>query len=571
MARQPTVRPVSTETRLNYDPPASVEVKPARRDHQHSPSGRGPEPSSSAPAFDEVLKLVAEQACLATSASACAIALFDGHEVVCRATAGPYAPELGARLDTSSGLTGACVRTRQFQYCEDTENDARVNAAACRRLQVRSVLVVPLLQQDEFLGIVEIFSPFPQAFARHDWQNLEALSQVVLDNINNSTGAALSAFDDEPLFASAASSEPVEPWVDAALAPVEPAAPPLELSAIRWEPPEAQASFPDSAPLEHIPESRMQYPEPAANELFSSRIKSLVSPVESFSPPSARILGPKWPVAPAPKPVVTPPPPLPPASALPLPATDSSSFQITSQPVAADASGRGREWTTTFLTLTVIGVALLLGWMLGHAGWQHVVGTVRTAAASYSNKPAAPPLRAVAGAEASAAADASDAVFPTAAKPSHVHKPFEPKSAGDPREGGLVVYEGGKIIFQQNAPRSKPADFTKSAEPQSAAGKSNAPGDPVSLSPELASSFLIRRVEPVYPEEARQQNIEGEVHLEALVGKDGKVQVLRLISGDSELAEAAADAVRQWRFRPYQSEGKPEAFSTRLTVSFRLQ
>jgi len=53
--------------------------------------------------------------------------------------------------------------------------------------------------------------------------------------------------------------------------------------------------------------------------------------------------------------------------------------------------------------------------------------------------------------------------------------------------------------------------------------------------------------------------------------KDGTVQVLRLISGDTQLAQAAADAVRQWRFRPYRSDGRSEPFSTRLTVSFRLQ
>jgi protein TonB len=86
----------------------------------------------------------------------------------------------------------------------------------------------------------------------------------------------------------------------------------------------------------------------------------------------------------------------------------------------------------------------------------------------------------------------------------------------------------------------------------------------------VAGAHLIRRVEPVYPEPARQQFIQGEVTLEAVIGQDGSVEVLKLLSGDPELASSAADAVRQWRFRPYEQQGKAVPFSTRLSVNFRL-
>jgi protein TonB len=264
----------------------------------------------------------------------------------------------------------------------------------------------------------------------------------------------------------------------------------------------------------------------------------------------------------------------------PAAALAESEPEISYEAPLAMRQPRPRDWTTSILTVVVIGVALLLGWMLGHAGWQHMVGTVKEAPATSSNGNP-PSSRAATGAAGSDAVD-SNAVFPAAPKstPPSAHparSPFQSPSqsrgdAGSQPDGGLVVYEGGKIIFQQSAPRSRSNHSGKGGTPESRGSESNgAPGDAVSLSPEVASSYLIRRVEPVYPEDARLRSIEGEVRLEALVGTDGSVQVLRLISGDSQLAQAAADAVRQWRFRPYKSNGKTEEFSTRLTVSFRLQ
>jgi TonB family protein len=592
MARQPMVRPDSAETRLNHDPPASAEVPPSPQSRQfstHAASDPGAGQPSSTAAFDEVLKLVAEQACLATSASSSAIALSDGDEIVCRATAGAHAPELGARLNSSTGLTGACLRTRQYQYCEDTDSDPRVNAAACRRLQVRSVMVIPVLHQDQLLGIMEIFSPFPKAFARHDLQNLEALSQVILENLRTATDSAVFP-GDEPLFASAPESAIADRWADAPAIPAEPVAPPLELSAIRWEPPEAQATFLDQAPAEKTSPSAVKYPRHPAHDLFAAPMEP-TAPSAPVAPAKVAARTPARVVAPEPK--IAPPPP--PRSA-PKPPAPAPVFQPSLQPVANDGGAQRRDWTTNFLTLTVIAVALLLGWMLGHAGWQRIVNRGKNPSASSSNKSGPASSRAAANDADPSAVEAADAVFPAAANPVRganrartpsKSTPFQPKSDAD-AGGGLTVYEGGKIIFQQTAPKAKPGHFTTGNETKSNGTKSdetrnlepgqsrsgeagNSPRDAVSLSPEAASAYLIRRVEPVYPEEARQQNIQGEVHLEALVGKDGSVQVLRLISGDSQLAEAAADAVRQWRFRPYKSNGRAEEFNTRLTVSFRLQ
>ncbi|HEY7615573.1 MAG TPA: GAF domain-containing protein, partial [Terriglobales bacterium] len=92
----------------------------------------------------EVLQLVAERALALTGADGVAIALVQEGQIVCRAAAGPIAPDLGVRLDPNSGISGACFRTAEIVRCDDTETDPRVNVEASRRLNTRSMVAVPL-------------------------------------------------------------------------------------------------------------------------------------------------------------------------------------------------------------------------------------------------------------------------------------------------------------------------------------------------------------------------------------------------------------------------------------------
>src|SRR5438874_1157998 len=77
--------------------------------------------------LDEVLQLVAERALTLTGADGIAIAMAEENAIVCRASAGTIAPEFGARLDPTSGFSGACLRTGGIVRCDDSENDPRVN------------------------------------------------------------------------------------------------------------------------------------------------------------------------------------------------------------------------------------------------------------------------------------------------------------------------------------------------------------------------------------------------------------------------------------------------------------
>lgn len=85
----------------------------------------------------------------------------------------------------------------------------------------------------------------------------------------------------------------------------------------------------------------------------------------------------------------------------------------------------------------------------------------------------------------------------------------------------------------------------------------------------LSEAQLINKVEPVYPHIAQLAGIAGSVKLHAIIGKDGTVQSLSLISGQPILAAAALEAVAQWRYRPYLLNGEPAEVETFITVNFR--
>jgi hypothetical protein len=158
-------------------------------------------------ALDLVLNEIVQQACLATTATGAAIALLRGEAMVCRATSGTTAPDLGARLDMRSGLSGACVRSWQVQRCNDTEADSRVDSAVSRTLGVRSVLVVPVLDGGKLIGIFEIFSPRVNAFGEREMQTLQALSRRIVHTVRRAAERASPAPDAENSFASAAPDE----------------------------------------------------------------------------------------------------------------------------------------------------------------------------------------------------------------------------------------------------------------------------------------------------------------------------------------------------------------------------
>jgi hypothetical protein len=131
--------------------------------------------------LDAALQLLASRAQYITGANGAAIALRrrGKNDMLCRASTGSNAPELGALLSTEFGLSGESVRTRQPLRCDDAERDARVNREVCHQLGIASVVVMPVVNDDEVLGVFELFSGKVNAFGDRDLSALQRLSEMV--------------------------------------------------------------------------------------------------------------------------------------------------------------------------------------------------------------------------------------------------------------------------------------------------------------------------------------------------------------------------------------------------------
>jgi len=422
----------------------------------------------SSPAFDaqaefasvsaDLLNDIVERARSATNAAGAAIALRQGEDIVCFAETGSSAPSVGARLNLTSGLSGACAQSRTFQRCDDTETDARVDPELCRRLGLRSMLVFPILRRDALLGIVEVFSPDAHAFGDREVQALASLSRTI-SYILDSAAVVAGQQDSGQV-------------------------------AFEAQPEEGPVLAPETVPAEE-----------------------------------------------------------PPAGA------DQTEVALYTAP--------RQDYWNIVLTVAVIALAITLGWLLGRGGPRR--------ANPAGNKPA-PAQTASLPQQAAPVPPPAAPVPPAAAEekpappPAPKHESAAPQNA---RPGELVITQNGKVIYRQPAPQTSGAANLAPPAPASAStqtGVSNA----VLISPETANQYLVQRVEPEYPEEARAQHLQGPVTLEAIVGKDGSVKSLKTISGDPQLAAAARSAVNQWRFKPFLQDGKPAEFQTQVTVNFRL-
>jgi protein TonB len=92
----------------------------------------------------------------------------------------------------------------------------------------------------------------------------------------------------------------------------------------------------------------------------------------------------------------------------------------------------------------------------------------------------------------------------------------------------------------------------------------------VKVSQGVSQGLLIKSVQPVYPQTARQMRIQGAVQLLANIGKDGSITAVKSLSGDSVLSRAAIDAVKQWKYKPYYLDDQPVEIQTQITVNFKL-
>jgi N-acetylmuramoyl-L-alanine amidase len=156
----------------------------------------------------EVLQLVAERALALTGADGIAIALVHEGDIICRAAAGPIAPDVGARLDPNSGFSGFCLRTRQSVRCDDAEKDPRVNHQASHRLNAKSMLTVPLCGRQKVLGLIEAFSSEAFGFSDSDLGSLKLLAELILGAMKPEEQEQLESLSPVAMHGKSLTSEP---------------------------------------------------------------------------------------------------------------------------------------------------------------------------------------------------------------------------------------------------------------------------------------------------------------------------------------------------------------------------
>jgi putative methionine-R-sulfoxide reductase with GAF domain len=141
--------------------------------------------------LEAVLSLVASRSQSLFRASGAAIALAgkDAGTMICRASAGPTAPPVGATLQVGSGFSGECVRTARMSRCDDTETDERVDPERCRALGIRSMLAAPVRMGERVVGLLEVFSAQPSAFGEDDSAVLQRFAETILAAINRAARA----------------------------------------------------------------------------------------------------------------------------------------------------------------------------------------------------------------------------------------------------------------------------------------------------------------------------------------------------------------------------------------------
>ncbi len=125
---------------------------------------------------DAILGAIAVAAHSLTGATGAAVAMPRDGDVVCVGRSGETAPELGARLNVDSGISGECLRTGVTMRCDDASRDFHVDAEVCRQLGLQSIAVVPLRGQHGRVGVLEAFSTESYAFSEANIEVLERLA-----------------------------------------------------------------------------------------------------------------------------------------------------------------------------------------------------------------------------------------------------------------------------------------------------------------------------------------------------------------------------------------------------------
>jgi TonB family protein len=381
--------------------------------------------------------------------------------------------------------------------------------------------------------------------------------------------------------------------VEKPVAPSAPAAPPVLYSAAVASP---------ASPRMPVPAPTSEFNLPVSSVPVASGAAS--APAPAFEPPTPKIQ--QKPPAAAEDLFEKP------AEAAPSePAAyvgSAPSFSFGGATAESESSGGSKK--------TLIGIAIVLLLAAGgYFGWSHLKGTssstpqpVATTSAP-APTPAAPKPTAAQPAPATTAAttpapvsqpDITLGKSPSAAaaeenEPSTggknsraITKPVNTPSApsesdvAEKSEAPALVVKGGKVPAVQSKGATTPDAPAPSMIGMGAPAAATLPNlgtteseikpvlQTLSVSQGVSQGLLYKKVAPSYPQNALRMHIEGTVELLATISKEGNITRIKVLNGDPQLARAASDAVKQWKYKPYLLNGEPLEIQTQVTVNFKL-
>jgi TonB family protein len=466
-----------------------------------------------------ILTALVETAHMLTGAGGVALALRCDGMVTCRARSGEPSPEVGVYLDQDSGISGQCLRTGEILRCEDALTDFRVNPVVCRTLGLRSIAIVPIRRGAETCGILEAFSTRPYAFSEMHINFLSRLAEL----------------------AEAAEAQDQSRMELSKQAKMAPAA-----VAVEAEPPVLPSLAP--APTEPTPNYDAMVAR-LRDQLYEGRsLGKLYEPAKRRLPllataaaAVALVVGVGWSMLGGPTNSQAHNPTHRPAAA-------EQQMTPAEAPVSAEETATARPSPGRPMEKTSRRSEALRPQRADKATAPDVVTRdVVTHAESLSSQAAT-------AEDSSVGADA---------------QPVEPVRTEQ------VRIEQARIESEKTEPaKIEPAKIETTAVDGAALGNllvahATLPKLGVPVSGGVSVGVPEHRVQPVYPRFALERKLEGAVVLEATIADSGRVQSVRVISGQAVLALAAVEAVKQWRYRPTLLDGKPVSAQTQITITFK--
>ena len=124
---------------------------------------------------------------------------------------------------------------------------------------------------------------------------------------------------------------------------------------------------------------------------------------------------------------------------------------------------------------------------------------------------------------------------------------------------------------QSASPSPTPTPTPSPTATPSPSRKGFVPGtNRIRISSGVADSLIRHKVDPVYPQEARENHITGDVILKAIIDRQGNITNVEVLRGDPILVESAVKAVKKWKYRPYILDGEAIEAETTVKIQYHM-